>query len=96
MIRATGLKRGSEVTIEINNGAYMFNGEHNADMEIDFKKLIDEELLVMGSYYPENNPYEDTTYIIGILSEWYFDELKNIEVIGEKVKEMESEKGVLY
>ncbi len=95
MIRATGRKCGREITVEIEKGVYRFNGECNAALEHEFKELLDEGLLVMGSYHPDD-PFEDSTYIAGILSQWYFDEWVKVEIIGEKLRKVESKKGVLY
>ena len=77
MIRANGYRGGEPLSVSIRDGIYEFNGERDAVMEYEFKELLKKGYPVMGTYIPED--VNESAYICGVLSEWYFDEWVKVD-----------------
>ena len=96
MIRATGIRYGETISVEIIGGKYTFNEEYNPEKEKELKDLILSGMPVMGTYIPDDK-LSNKAYICGVLSERYFDDWTRVEVIDENIEAIDDEEsGVIY
>lgn len=92
MIKATGKKDGEKMTVEYDNGKFLFNGIDDVYYTDELEYELSLTHAVGGTYFPQK---DEPLNILNVLENYFFDEHADVET-DEQIEEMESEYGRIY
>lgn len=95
-VTATGIYLGHRLTVEVTKEnqtvIVTFDGMDVPDLQDHFNELLEHQLPIGGTYYPDEN---SLLAAYNVLNTTFFDSLEHIEVEGE-VEEIPYEENKIY